>query len=557
MIGKGLGMPTLSEAAAAAAPGKPRRRSGRSRRATRNGTATGGRGRRGRPDDSLSRRWTGLVLLAVCVLSVVVGILAFDRLPSLIGDNAEFMILARSLAVGNGFRYINHPENRPATKYPLGFPAMLAGWITVFGNSVVSMKVSVLVCYVAACGLTFLVGRRLLGWSYGSAAALLVVLSAPVLEYSHQVLSDVPYMLFSLVGIYLLLTGYRARTYLIAGLAVCVWAFVVRSAGISLVVAAAAFLFARRRKKAAVAILVAAGAAAVLWSWRNYAMTGEGSRYMQVLFSANPYDPDLGMITLRGLLARIWINGSSYLGGLLPTTVIPTLVKAAPEGARSLNVALSLVAVTLIVIGGYSLRKKALLVNIYMLLYFAVYLVWPEVWRSERFMVPVAPLAAVYLVWGIRTTLAYFGVKRIAILAACGVLVSTNMISLSHYAHRDRGYPVGWVRYFQTAEWARANTAPDSVVLCRKPFLYYLFSDRKTISYPFTRDHTIMREYLYRARPDYIVLDKFGAGTSQTDVYLVPVLEGLSQYISLAFQTEEPVNVLLRFNLPEGSGNEG
>jgi hypothetical protein len=66
-----------------------------------------------------------------------------------------------------------------------------------------------------------------------------------------------------------------------------------------------------------------------------------------------------------------------------------------------------------------------------------------------------------------------------------------------------------------------------------------------------------MREYLLEARPNFIVLDNFGGGgTSATDVYVVPVLQDMLEYIGLAHETEEPVNKLLVFREPQGTGGQ-
>ncbi len=544
-----------SPAAMGCAFAAARRSKGKKRRGTGAASAAGRDARRREREKPLSGRWTVIILVALCGVSVLVAGLAFDSLPSTIGDNAEFVILARSMAAGNGFRYMNHPDNRPATKYPLGFPALLAGWALIFGDSVVSMKVCVLVCYVAAVGLTFGVGKKLIGWSYALAASALVATSAIVVAYSHQVLSDVPYMAFSLVGIYLLLSHHRGRRYLAAGLAVCIWALIVRSAGMTLVFAAVVFLFLKGRKKEAFVTIGAALLVSVLWSLRNYSLTGEGSRYMQVLLSANPYDPDRGMLTFSGLVSRVFTNAGGYLGGLLPVTLLPTLIKPAPGGGGGpLGILISVLALTVVALGAYSLRKRGLLVGIYVLAYFAVYLIWPEVWKSERFMVPIAPMLAIYLVWGLKAIFTYFDIKRVAILGACAALVLTNLFSLSSYIKRERGYPIGWVRYLETAQWAGSNSDPASVVMCRKPFLFNLFSNRKTIAYPFTRDKAAMREYLLEARPNFIVLDDFGGGTSATDVYVVPVLQDMLEYLGLAYETDEPVNKVLVFRIPQGMG---
>ncbi len=135
-----------------------------------------------RSRQKISRRRIAVILIVICGTALLAGIVSFDDRPSGIGDNAEFVILARSLAQGQGFRYINHPELRPATKYPPGFPAFLAGWSFIFGDSVKSMKINVLLCFVAAAGLTFLLGRRLLGDHLAALAAFMIDISSSVID---------------------------------------------------------------------------------------------------------------------------------------------------------------------------------------------------------------------------------------------------------------------------------------------------------------------------------------------------------------------------------------
>ena len=130
----------------------------------------------------------------------------------------------------------------------------------------------------------------------------------------------------------------------------------------------------------------------------------------------------------------------------------------------------------------------------------------------------------------------------------------SSLFSLADYVRRDRGYPAGWAMYIETAEWAKSNSEPGSVVMCRKPFLINLFSDRKTIGYPFTRDRQAMRDYLLEARPDLIVLENFGGTMSQTDVYVVPVLQEMLEYLRPAYETAEPVNQIVRFDVPQETG---
>lgn len=503
-----------------------------------------------------SRRRLALLIAVICGASLLAGVLGFDRLPSTLGDNAEFAILGISLANGRGFRYVNHPEERPATKYPPGFPLMVAGWISIFGNTILSMKTLVLVCYLAAMAVTYLVARKLLDGTLSLLAVFLAVSSYTVLSYSHQILSDIPYTMFSLLALVLLLGEGRTRSAVVAAMSISIWAYFVRTVGISLVFAVFVFLFRRRRRREAIALAASFVVVSVLWAVRNYALTGEGSRYLGVLLSADPYAPDKGSISLGGLFARGWTNLSSYVGSLLPADLFPSLVFSGGTRGTSLGGLISVMITAVACLGGYVLRKRALVVNVYVLGYFAIYLVWPEVWKSERFMVPIAPIVGIYFFAGVKRILAYFDVKRAVTVVVCTVLVLSNLISLGHFVRRERSYPPGWNNYFETAMWVRDNTPEDALVLSRKPFLFYVFSRRKTIAYPFTLDQQMMREYLLEAKPDYIVLEDFGGGVSTTEVYLVPVLQEMLPYLEHAYMTGEPVNTVLRFLWEEAASRQ-
>ena len=503
----------------------------------------------------LSRRGIAVTLLVLCGVSTAVGILGFDRLLSVIGDNAEFAILGRALARGQGFRYINHPDLRAGTKYPPGFPLMLAGWAGIFGESVMAMKTLVLVTYVAMVAMTFVVARGFIDDVNAVLAALLVATSSVVAAYSHQILSDMPYTFFSLLAIYLVVRGQRDRRMLWAGIAMCVWVYFVRTVGASLILAALVFLVMKHRRREALVLLACFLMASGLWALRNYTAAGEGSRYLKVLLTANPYDPDKGMVTFVGLLGRAWINLKGYLGHMMPLNLFPSLVRyAAAAGGSPLRSLVSVLVVVFVCVGGHSLRKHTVMVNLYLLAYFAIYLAWPDVWLSERFMVPIAPLAAILLLAGLRHIFKYFEVRRRVALIVSAALVLSNLLTLAGHFSRPRGYTPGWHNYLAAAAWLGSNSSEDALVVCRKPFLFYLFSNRKTVGYPFTRDLEVMTDYLAETRPDYIVMENYGAGVSFTEVYLAPVLNQMLAYIQEVYTTEEPENRLFRFYHEEAFG---
>jgi hypothetical protein len=258
----------------------------------------------------------------------------------------------------------------------------------------------------------------------------------------------------------------------------------------------------------------------------------------------------LGPVGPVDVLRRMWINLKAYLSGALAENVLPAL--AGYAGSAALRVLASLAAVALAVIGGWQLRAKGLLLNLYAGADVLMYLLWPEVWRSGRFMVPLAPILAIYLVAGIARVCRYLSLKRAAVLAVCIAVGASNLYAFSKYASRPRGYPPGWANYLSAANWAAANTDPKAVFVCRSAYLFYIFSGRRTIQYPFTHDTAAVLDYLFERRPEYIVLDN-ELGFPQTQTYLVPALRTIENMLEPVYATGEPVNTIVRF-IPGAAG---
>jgi len=66
-----------------------------------------------------------------------------------------------------------------------------------------------------------------------------------------------------------------------------------------------------------------------------------------------------------------------------------------------------------------------------------------------------------------------------------------------------------------------ANTPPDAVVFCAKPALMYLWSDRKSVLFPFYRDPVMTDQSVARYRVTHVVEDGV---SSKTRLFLRPWL---------------------------------
>ena len=105
--------------------------------------------------------------------------------------------------------------------------------------------------------------------------------------------------------------------------------------------------------------------------------------------------------------------------------------------------------------------------------------------------------------------------------------------------------PNNWLNYYTLAEWAARNTEPEAIVACRKPVLFYLYSNRRTVVYRFTKDSALLLEDLKQKQVDYVVIDQLGSAS--TERYLLPAVMQYEEEFSLVHSLEDPDTWLVAF----------
>ncbi|MCD6219249.1 hypothetical protein J7K43_02560, partial [Candidatus Calescamantes bacterium] len=133
----------------------------------------------------------------------IISLLYFLSLNSLFytgGDNAHYLILAKSLSEGKGYRNINMPSSPPETSYPPLFPLILSPLVKLFGFSPLPAKILVTILGLS----TFWIFRKIFPPTplFLHLIPWIIILNPLILEYSGVILSEIPYLLFSLLCIY-------------------------------------------------------------------------------------------------------------------------------------------------------------------------------------------------------------------------------------------------------------------------------------------------------------------------------------------------------------------
>src|SRR5262245_65579762 len=120
------------------------------------------------------------VLLAL--VAFVYAVSAIEPLPvGVFQDDGMYVVLAKSLATGEGYRYLNLPGAPNATHFPPLYPAFLALLWKVgpaFPGNIVLFKFANAVLTAIAAALTFLFARRRIGLELVPAALATVAFTA-------------------------------------------------------------------------------------------------------------------------------------------------------------------------------------------------------------------------------------------------------------------------------------------------------------------------------------------------------------------------------------------
>jgi hypothetical protein len=510
------------------------------------------------PSSSSVEGWLGLsfgqATLAICAVHAVLGLLMYE--PTLFpgGDNANYMILGESLRSGAGYRDLYLPGQPLHAKYPPFFPALLAilGWL----GGVQILKLAMLACTTAAVWLTAQIGRGLVGARTALLPASLLALNPVLLEYSHYVLSEAPFLALVLLALWAV--ERPGRVAFGVAVAAATGAFLTRTAGLTLLIAIPlAAASTRRGWRAATA--GASGLAAMLaWALYQKGAAPDQAGYLQELLLRDPYDPAAGTIGFSGLFARAAGNAWTYVSTVLPETLTGLGAAGAPTLATLIGLALA----ALVLLGWVGRAQKRVgAAEWFVLLYGGLICVWPEVWTDRRFLLPLAPLLLLFAVSGGRglgerlvsrsgrwatgaVTAVIAAVIAIPSLAFVAGRVPTRVECVSLYRVGDPCDLPGLASLYDAARWARDNTEPDAVIANRKPSLFFWYARRRGDLYRFSTDTDAVIRGLEEMGADYVLVDQVSGTTPR---YLVPAIQAHRARFEPVYQGGDPPSVLLRF----------
>jgi len=427
-------------------------------------------------------------LAAALTFAIAASIIALYPV-GIFHDDGVYLILAKALANGDGYRYLNIPGAPVATHYPPLYPLLLALlWkLAPFPENItIILLANAILLAVTAWGLTRFVSRTL-DWTPSAAAALALVgtLSLPLLTLATVALSEVCFLALLLPALALceraLITP-RSRAHDIAMGMLAGSLALVRTHGVVLAGALAVVLVYRREWRRA--LLVIAGSAVLLVPWQLW-IALNGSVLPEPLRGS--YGSYLGWF-VDGVTHGGWpqLTGTVLRNISECAALIADRFALWPRGVWP--VIAMVVAVFCLGVGALRLRPRAPVTVVFGAAYMAVTLVWP--FASWRFVWGVWPLLLLFVAAGAETIVRWcprarsLALVRFASAAAvCLLVAGVVRDEWATFSGRLWMSPVREAtrKIAPAMRWISKNTRPSDVVIADAEPLVYLLTDRRAI----------------------------------------------------------------------------
>jgi hypothetical protein len=521
-------------------------------------------------------------------------------------DASTYYVLGTALAEGKGYRLLNEPGEIEAVQYPPLLPLIVAAHQRVIGTSDYfkvgsALRLTYFVLSTLFLLMVYAVARKLLSPWHSLLVGLITALSFASFLWPSEVLyAEMP---FAVVTMGFLLSHQKSDHPFFEAVSALLGAaaYLLRTAGLGLLLAWIAESLIRRRFRQAAIRLVVSALPVLLWQihiWRvttsdeyrhpAYSYQRADYQYANVTYGKNsslvdPFRPELDHVQFRDLGERLARNLAAVPVALGESAVVPKwfaprlLTKlhqnlGVPESTywRGLiTAALSgcLFGVGLLALAGAILvaTGRQWFLSLYFAMTIATIVIAP--WQNEfwRYLAPVTPLTLIFLVlalaairvwlarwhpkWGrsigmLVTTVPPAAMLFVQFLIATFLFESMAPVSYYDAAGRERvfkliDYRGEWHSLDPAFEWIRRNAAATAVTATTVPHLAYIRTGHKAVLPPFEADPDIASRLLDKVPVKYLVLDRF-------------VRPGISERYTARVVARKPKDWRLVFTAPDG-----
>jgi 4-amino-4-deoxy-L-arabinose transferase-like glycosyltransferase len=418
-------------------------------------------------------------------------------------DSAMFLGLARSLAEGDGYTFGGFPYSG----VPFGLPVLLSLVWRLFGENYLVMNAMMACLALATLWLVYRTVEELAGPWWGVIVAALAGLSYRMVQFSSQIMSDMPATCCIWAGLYFAQrvvrcesSGWGSAT--AAGAAIAAGCMFRLSTPFVLpALALAPWLRPKTSRlapgaRAAMSALLVLPAVIAVAAWWKFQPTHQAGGD-----PAGTYSVSSGAGTAGAILRRLLPNSVILLDSAFEVMTSQgwnaehLLDGRNRRVGRAVVTGVALLAMTgLLAMGAWRVTRQDRGLGVTTVVcYGAGIVLFAD--PIPRYLLPVLPFLFWWMAAGLQAALrrdaaAPFPLGR-PVLAVLAVVVALNLAKVQksvvvalrsdYYAHYDRG---AWKPYVEAARWIRANTPADARVVTQETSVMAYLTDRTVLDDP-------------------------------------------------------------------------
>ncbi|MBX7220710.1 MAG: hypothetical protein K1Y36_12245 [Blastocatellia bacterium] len=491
--------------------------------------------------------WERIVIAVALVGALVIYLLRLEPPVGLFKDDAWYLVLAQSLAAGQGYHLTNFPFETGLSYYPPLYPFLLSLVFRCFPNfpdNLLWLKGFSLVA-MFGCGVLaaryFQVSQRtqpLISWLL----ALATMLSpAFVLLATTSVMSECVFSLLHIMTLVMVAEGSptdskpgKPRIWLLAGVLAGL-TYLTRSIGLMLILAVCCQLGLKRQWR--VGLVFGGGVLLSLgpwWAYSQFHATSAVNRQTDAQMFTTGYgtqfwhqagDPTRPKMTLADFGWRVTQNSTIVIGVSVGGLTVPEIFRAAPEsgmetlgmtqylgigpdaigagvgnmGLSPITMGISAVFSVLGLFGFLSkIRKQWQAAELYVGFSLVLIVIWPG--TPFRYVLPLLPFLLFYIGTGLKILGCQVWRRKDRLPAASNSSPLERIFLMSVvglYVFDHTGYVLArqqsatthlpWRQSFegglQMVQWIKDHTNPGEVVTSDNSPFVYMFSGRKTMPF--------------------------------------------------------------------------
>jgi hypothetical protein len=197
--------------------------------------------------------------------------------------------------------------------------------------------------------------------------------------------------------------------------------------------------------------------------------------------------------------------------------------------------------------------NRQYLLSIYGISFLAVVIIWPEVWRGSRFIIPIMPLFiyfSTYLLYNLYNKFrnnVFIYLNKGLIYGLALLLLFITVKNIYGYRELMENYPPDWANYFKAAEWVKNNTPKDCIIADRKSGLFRTASQRECIGFPIVTDPDVIIKSFYDNKVDYVIVPSIPYAFSIIECLIPAVSKNINKFQTVFF-VDNPPTYVLKFN---------